>query len=169
MVDRLVIEVREKQLRFTSLGTNYQLDPWKLVEETFLPEYPNDFPFFRRSPRIHLKEPANEIEILAPKPKETEGRNDLLKTIVPPLGMVVLSGATSFLSGGNPIMMLSMGGASLLTAGFSVSSYLTNKKETNKRGTGNHLPPVYASKKIRTEQAAAKTKRSVSVYESFYR
>ena len=105
MVDRLVIEVREKQLRFTSLGTNYQLDPWKLVEETFLPEYPDDFPFFRRSPRIHLKEPANEIEILAPKPKETEGRNDLLKTIVPPLGMVVLSGATSFLSGGNPIMM----------------------------------------------------------------
>ncbi len=132
MVDRLVIEVREKQLRFTSLGTNYQLDPWKLVEETFLPEYPNDFPFFRRSPRIHLKEPANEIEILAPKPKETEGRNDLLKTIVPPLGMVVLSGATSFLSGGNPIMMLSMGGASLLTAGFSVSSYLTNKKETKR-------------------------------------
>lgn len=132
MVDRLVIEVREKQLRFTSLGTNYQLDPWKLVEETFLPEYPDDFPFFRRSPRIHLKEPANEIEILAPKPKETEGRNDLLKTIVPPLGMVVLSGATSFLSGGNPIMMLSMGGASLLTAGFSVSSYLTNKKETKR-------------------------------------
>ncbi|MGD1370610.1 hypothetical protein, partial [Enterococcus faecium] len=52
--------------------------------------------------------------------------------IVPPLGMVVLSGATSFLSGGNPIMMLSMGGASLLTAGFSVSSYLTNKKETKR-------------------------------------
>ena len=28
--------------------------------------------------------------------------------------------------------MLSMGGASLLTAGFSVSSYLTNKKETKR-------------------------------------
>ncbi len=49
MVDRLVIEVREKQLRFTSLGTNYQLDPWKLVEETFLPEYPNDFPFLEEA------------------------------------------------------------------------------------------------------------------------
>lgn len=92
-----------------------------------------DFPSFRRSPRIHLKEPKKQIEIAAPKAKQTEGKNELLRTIVPPLGMVVLSGATSFLSGGNPIMMLSMGGASLLTAGFSVSSYFTNKKETKQK------------------------------------
>ena len=80
-----------------------------------------------------MKEPKKQIEIAAPKAKQTEGKNELLRTIVPPLGMVVLSGATSFLSGGNPIMMLSMGGASLLTAGFSVSSYFTNKKETKQK------------------------------------
>ncbi|EKJ3581582.1 TPA: type VII secretion protein EssC [Enterococcus faecalis] len=133
VVNGLIIEVREKQLKLTSLGTAYSLNPWQIVEEKFIPEYPVDFPLFRRSPRIHLKEPKRQIEIIAPKAKQTEGKNELLRTIVPPLGMVVLSGATSFLSGGNPIMMLSMGGASLLTAGFSVSSYFTNKKETKQK------------------------------------
>lgn len=130
IINGLVIESREKQLKLTSLNTNYCLNPWEIIEEDFQSEYPSDFPAFRRSPRIHLKEPKEKIEIMAPKAKNTEGKNELLRTIVPPLGMVVLSGATSFLSGGNPIMMLSMGGASLLTAGFSASSYITNKKET---------------------------------------
>ena len=130
IINGLVIESREKQLKLTSLNTNYCLNPWEIIEEDFQREYPSDFPAFRRSPRIHLKEPKEKIEIMAPKAKNAEGKNELLRTIVPPLGMVVLSGATSFLSGGNPIMMLSMGGASLLTAGFSVSSYFTNKKET---------------------------------------
>ena len=133
VVNGLIIEVREKQLKLTSLGATYSLNPWQIVEEEVIPEYPVDFPSFRRSPRIHLKEPKKQIEIAAPKAKQTEGKNELLRTIVPPLGMVVLSGATSFLSGGNPIMMLSMGGASLLTAGFSVSSYFTNKKETKQK------------------------------------
>ena len=133
IVNGLMIEVREKQLKLTNLGTDYTLNPWEIVEETYLPEYPIKFPSFRRSPRIYLKPPKNQIEIIAPKAEQMKGKNELLRTIVPPLGMVVLSGATSFLSGGNPIMMLSMGGASLLTTGFSVSSYLTNKKEINQK------------------------------------
>ncbi|MGH2211188.1 hypothetical protein ACQ1ZA_15490, partial [Enterococcus faecalis] len=88
------------------------LNPWQIVEEEVIPEYPVDFPSFRRSPRIHLKEPKKQIEIAAPKAKQTEGKNELIRTIVPPLGMVVLSRATSFLSGGYPIMMLTKGGAS---------------------------------------------------------
>lgn len=138
MINGLLIEVREKQLKLTSLGTAFSLNPWEIVEEEFQPEYPADFPSFRRSPRIHLKEPKQQVEIIAPKPKETEGRNELLRTIVPPLGMVVLSGATSYLSGGNPIMMLSMGGVSLLTAGFSVSSYFTNKKEVKQKNKARY-------------------------------
>ncbi|MFS1134732.1 type VII secretion protein EssC [Enterococcus hirae] len=133
VINGLMIEVREKQLKLTSLGVEYSLNPWQIVQEPFVPEYPVDFPSFRRSPRIHLKEPKKKVEIVAPKAKPTESKNELLRTIVPPLGMVALSGATSILSGGNPIMMLSMGGASLLTAGFSVSSYLTNKREIKQK------------------------------------
>lgn len=129
IIDKLIIEVREKQLKLTDLGANFKLNPFEIIEQKYKPEYPSEFPLFRRIPRIHLKEPKMEIEAMTPTPKEKEGKNELLRTLVPPLGMVVLSGATSFLSGGNPIMMLSMGGVSLLTAGFSVSSYFTNKKE----------------------------------------
>lgn len=129
MVDCLVIEVWEKQLCFISLGINYQLDLWKLVEEMFFFEYLDDFLFFRRSLCIYLKELVNEIEIFVLKLKEIEGRNDLLKIIVLLFGMVVLSGVISFFSGGNLIMMLSMGGVSLLIVGFLVFSYLINKKE----------------------------------------
>lgn len=136
IIDYLMIEMREKQLKISDLKNQLQLDPWQLLEEPYIPEYPENFPAFRRSPRIHLKEPKEKIEIQAPKQKSNEGKNEWLKTIVPPLGMVVLSGATSFLSGGNPVMLISMGGASLLTTGFSVSSYFTNKKEINRK---NHM------------------------------
>ncbi|MBO0440291.1 type VII secretion protein EssC [Candidatus Enterococcus ikei] len=141
VIDKLIIEVREKQLKVTNLGSDFKLNPFEIIEQSYEPEYPSEFPLFRRSPRIHLKEPKMEVEVTTPTPKEKEGKNELLRTLVPPLGMVVLSGATSFLSGGNPIMMLSMGGASLLTAGFSVSSYFTNKKETkekNERSEGSY-------------------------------
>lgn len=133
VIDKLIIEVRDNQLKLTNLGSDVKLNPFEIIEQSYEPEYPSEFPLFRRSPRIHLKEPKMDVEVMAPIPKEKEGKNELLRTLVPPLGMVVLTGATSFLSGGNPIMMLSMGGASLLTAGFSVSSYFTNKKETNEK------------------------------------
>lgn len=133
VIDKLIIEVREKQLKLINLGSDFKLNPLEITQQSYEPEYPSEFPLFRRSPRIHLKEPKLDVEVMTPTPNEKEGKNELVKTLVPPLGMVVLSGATSFLSGGNPIMMLSMGGASLLTAGFSVSSYYTNKKETKEK------------------------------------
>lgn len=133
VMDKLIIEVREKQLKLINLGVDFKLNPLEITQQSYEPEYPSEFPLFRRSPRIHLKEPKLDVEVMTPTPNEKEGKNELVKTLVPPLGMVVLSGATSFLSGGNPIMMLSMGGASLLTAGFSVSSYYTNKKETKEK------------------------------------
>lgn len=109
VIDKLIIEVRENQLKLTNLGTDFTLNPFEIIEQSYQPEYPSEFPLFRRSPRIHLKEPKMDVEVMTPTPKEKEGKNELLRTLVPPLGMVVLSGATSFLSGGNPIMMLSMG------------------------------------------------------------
>ncbi|EPI2200924.1 type VII secretion protein EssC [Enterococcus hirae] len=163
VINGLMIEVREKQLKLTSLGVEYSLNPWQIVKEPFVPEYPIDFPSFRRSPRIHLKEPKKKVEILAPKAKPTESKNELLRTIVPPLGMVALSGATSILSGGNPIMMLSMGGASLLTAGFSVSSYLTNKREIKQKNAirNEHYEQYLVKKNAELKQLQQKQREAL--------
>ncbi|MGG0454566.1 type VII secretion protein EssC [Bacillus mycoides] len=133
VIDGVLIELREKQFKLCKITNEFSLNSWEIINEIFIPEYPKNFPEFRRSPRIHLREPKEEIAIQPPRAEETDGRSDLLRTIVPPLAMVVLSGATSVLSNGNPIMMLSMGGVSLLTAGFSVSSYITNKKEVKQK------------------------------------
>lgn len=133
VVDGVLIELREKQFKITQITNKITLNPWEIINEEMISEYPEDFPDFRRSPRIHLREPNQEVTVLPPKAKEVEGKSDILRSIVPPLGMVVLSGATSFLSHGNPVMMLSMASASLLTAGFSVSSYFTNKKDVRQK------------------------------------
>ncbi|WP_086284382.1 type VII secretion protein EssC [Candidatus Enterococcus wittei] len=129
VVAGVIIEVREQQLKLTSLENQFFLNPWEIVEEAYLTEYPVDFPTFRRSPRIHLKEPKQKIDIVEPKLEKKERENEWLKMIIPSVAMVVLSGATSFISGGNPMVMISMGSVSLLTAGCTVASYFTNKKE----------------------------------------
>lgn len=133
IISGVIIERREKQFKITCLKREVHLDFRKIMPEALKNEFPTSFPDFRRSPRIHLKPPKKEQTVTPPSAKTAEGKSEILRSIVPPLGMVVLSGAYSVLSGGNPIMMLSMGGASLLTAGFSVSSYFTNKKETKRK------------------------------------
>lgn len=129
LVDGVLLELKVTQLAFTSIYHDFHLDPWQLVTEKFAAEYPVDFPQFRRSPRIRLKQPKDKIEIKSPKSKATQGHSNVLAMIVPPLGMVILSVLVSFMSSANPAWMIAMGGASVLTAGFSVSSYFADKKD----------------------------------------
>ncbi|MBN7274909.1 type VII secretion protein EssC [Ligilactobacillus pobuzihii] len=129
LVDGVLLELKVTQLAFTSIYHDFHFDPWQLVTEKFTSEYPVDFPQFRRSPRIRLKQPKDKIEIKSPKSKATQGRSNVLAMIVPPLGMVILSVLVSFMSSANPAWMIAMGGASVLTAGFSVSSYFADKKD----------------------------------------
>ena len=129
----LIIERREKQLKLTVLDSKIKIDIAKLVFQKEVREYPENFPNFRRSPRIYLRLPNKEIRLETPPVEMEEQHNAIMQMIVPPLGMVVASGLTSALTGGNPVFMLGMGGASLLTAGFSVSSFITNRKEIRRK------------------------------------
>lgn len=133
--DRLVvagiaIERRPTQFKITVISADFKLDQRLIVTEDYQPEYPLDFPEFRRSPRIIRQEPKAQISINRPETIAGNERNDLFKTILPPLGMLTASFATALLSNNNPMMMLGMGSASMITIGISVSSYFTNKKET---------------------------------------
>lgn len=115
------------------LDSKIKIDIAKLVFQKEVREYPENFPNFRRSPRIYLRLPNKEIRLETPPVEMEEQHNAIMQMIVPPLGMVVASGLTSALTGGNPVFMLGMGGASLLTAGFSVSSFITNRKEIRRK------------------------------------
>ncbi len=129
IVNRLMLEVRERQMKLTSFGKSFSLDHWQLVEEEFQPEYPIDFPLFRRSPRIQLVEPTTQVELFAPKEKPIENKTDLFQQIFPMLGMLMIGSIFSFIGGIQPLMLLSMGGAMLGMLGFSLVNNTAKKKE----------------------------------------
>lgn len=133
VIDKLCIERRPNQLKITGLGTKVLYSETALLEEPFKPEYPADFPEYRRSPRIMLMQPRDRVKISGPEAKPEKEKGQMLKTVLPPLGMVAAGALTTVISGGNPLMMIGMAGASLLTTGFTVSSYFTNKKELKKK------------------------------------
>ena len=94
--------------------------------------YPKDFPDYRRSPRLNLKVSEQTFKLDALTKDNSKDKNGLMKMLLPPLGMVAMTGVTTVLSGRNPAMMLGMGGMSLMTAGVTVSQYVTDKKEKKK-------------------------------------
>lgn len=132
VIDGVVIERRPDQFKMIGLLQEFYLNSKLFIEEALLEEYPVDFPDYRRSPRIFLRPSEDRVRLNSPKGRKEKKRGEILRTIVPPLGMLVMTGAVTIISRRNPIMLLSMGGASLLTAAFSVSSYWTSKKETEK-------------------------------------
>ena len=133
VVDCFLFSFREHQIHFLPLSRQYTIQSDHLFEEPYQAEFPYEFPNYRRSPRIYLKEPEDKVEINSPAPEEKLRRGELWRAIVPPVGMVVISGASSVFMQGNAFLMMGMASASLLTAGFSVSSYFTNKKEVKEK------------------------------------
>lgn len=142
IVDGLLVVVEKHQLKLVSFDhRDITLNAGVLREETFQPIYPVDFPKFHRSPRIILTPPTDKVSLNQPESVNEEGKNSLVRAILPPLTMVAASLAASVLSGGNPLMSVGMGGASLVTGGLTTSAYFTNKKESqqkSKQRTANY-------------------------------
>lgn len=134
VVDGLQLVIEKHQLKLASFDRrDVTLNAGVLREETFQPTYPVDFPKFHRSPRIILTPPTEKVSLNQPESVNEESKNSLVRAILPPLTMVAASLATSVLSGGNPLMSMGMGGASLVTGGLTTSAYFTNKKESQQK------------------------------------
>lgn len=87
------------------------------------------FPDYSRKPRLNLEIPKVSFTIHAIENAPNHQKNGLLKAIVPPLAMIAMTVLTTMLSGRNPMMMLTMGTMSVVTVAFSISQYITDKKE----------------------------------------
>lgn len=136
-VDGLLIERRERQLKLTPLRADVKLNISKLLPDHLIPEYPADFPNFRRSPRIYLRQPTERLQLENVPTKQAAPWGSIMQMMVPPIGMVVASGLVSILSGGSGMIMMGMGSVSVLTAAFSVSSYFGNKREIRDKNKKN--------------------------------
>ncbi|GAA0303957.1 S-DNA-T family DNA segregation ATPase FtsK/SpoIIIE [Gracilibacillus halotolerans] len=93
-------------------------------ENDFGPDYPN----YHRSPRIIYREPEDKRVIGTPAPKPTKPSEQLARTIVPPLVMILALGLISLLQprGIYIIVMLAM---TVTTVIFSVTSYIKSVKK----------------------------------------
>lgn len=124
-----LLEKRKAQWKLTTFSDNIVFNHEHLLGQLPEVEFLKDFPKYRRSPRLRLEPPCDKfkIEKIGEAPKAS--KNEILRAIVPPLGMLAVTGVTSVLSGRNPLIMLGMGSMSVITATFTVSQYISEKKE----------------------------------------
>ena len=130
VVDGISIQRLQTQFKLTGISQELVLHKEYLIKIPYVADYPIDYPEYRRSPRIFHVAPEDKVSIKSPGEEPTDGKNELTKMILPPMVMVGTTVLTSVLSGGNPIMMLGMASASVVTTAMSVTSFVSNKKDT---------------------------------------
>lgn len=129
LLGRLLIECLEDQWQITGLFDEPQFSPENVLLEDKNEIYQADFPFYSRSPRISPTIFDERQRIEKPSAPPTKPRNAIWRAIIPPVGMIALSALVTMLMRRNAVMMLTMGGMSVLTATFSITSYFSDKKD----------------------------------------
>ncbi|MDN6581958.1 MAG: type VII secretion protein EssC [Lactococcus sp.] len=123
-----LLEKRPSQWKITIFSNDFTFEPNHVLLQKRKSEFPKDFPDYRRSPRLNLEVPTDKFKLQGSSKHQEKKGNSLLKMILPPLMMIGITGVTTLLSGRDALMMLGMGGASLLTTTFTVSQFFTEKK-----------------------------------------
>ena len=131
----LMLERRPEQWKVTTFSKDISFNP-----EFFLPQHrklenPQDFPEYRRSPRLNLQLPDATFKYEKIEDKEQAPKGGLLKAILPPVGMLVAGSAVTLMSGRNPMMMMATALASLMTVTFTITQYRTDKQDRLARET----------------------------------
>ena len=129
VTDDFQIEQLNGQWGISSFTTDFVFDYNQVLVQKQKRLYPINFPDYRRSPRLNLEVPTDKFRIDVQEKSQSSKKESLMKMILPPLGMFAMTAFTTVISGRNPIMMLGMGGMSLMTAGFTVSQYFTEKND----------------------------------------
>lgn len=89
--------------------------------------YPEDFPRYKRSPRIFKELPQEKIEILKVPDKAKMSRASILQVLIPPLGMMLVTVGVSILLRRGSYILLSLS-MTLMTAILSIFRYVSDKK-----------------------------------------
>jgi S-DNA-T family DNA segregation ATPase FtsK/SpoIIIE len=88
-----------------------------------------DFPEYTRSPRIIKREPIQKVELTPPPKKAEKKKGELAKLILPPLGMMAVTGAMSVVMGRGIMVLMAVGGT-LVSLVVSITNFFQNRKET---------------------------------------
>ena len=133
LTEGFMLEKRPKQFKITGLHAKLVIDPAQVLIQRPVREFPIGFPNYRRSPKMNLEVEASKFKFQGPDKPPAKPKNRVLRMVVPPFAMVGAMGVSTMLMGNNPVMLISMGLASVLTASFTVSQFVTEKKESKKQ------------------------------------
>lgn len=93
----------------------------------------NEYPIFKRSPRLKAEVPTGEIEIQSPPTIGTKPEINWLTVLVPPLSMISIMIAVVFLTHGSTMTLYYTAPMSLISILVSILSYVTQKKKHGKK------------------------------------
>ncbi len=100
--------------------------------ECSLPQKPEDFPVYKRSPRL-LKRPSDERFLIElPKEEEKGKKRGLFMAVLPPLAMTAVTLGIGLLMGRGMYLLVSSA-ATGMTAVFSAAQYVEEKRERKKK------------------------------------
>ena len=111
------------------LGTDYES---ALNLSTITPQIYEEFPTYKRSPRIIKREPSDTIELASPKDKEEPKKGELIKIIMPPLSMMAVTVGTGMMLGRGLFVIAS---AAMMTVSliFSITRFIGDIKERKEK------------------------------------
>lgn len=128
-----MLERRPEQWKITTFSKEIVFNSDFFLEQKRKLEKPQDFPEYRRSPRLNLEIPDEVFKYEKIENKEPAPKGGLLKAILPPIGMLAIGSITTLVVGRNPLMMMATVLASLMTVVFTVTQYRTEKKDRLER------------------------------------
>ena len=92
-----------------------------------------EYPYFKRSPRLKLDIPTGEIEVQAPPAIGTKPEINWLTVLVPPLSMIGIMIGVVLLTGGNPISLFYTAPMSLISIVVAIMNYTLQVKKHRKK------------------------------------
>ena len=99
---------------------------------TVTPQVYDDFPAYTRSPRIIKREPTGGVDLAPPEPKEERKTGELIKIILPPLVMVLVTASGALMMGSGLFVLISSAGM-LLSVVFSVTTFLGDRRTRRRK------------------------------------
>jgi len=108
-----------------------------LDEEKSVDDYFEDFPHYKRSPRVIKRVMEEKVEIANPPSKTTISKGSLIQIIIPPLVMSAVTVGVGLLIGRGIYMMMSVA-MTIVTVITSIQRFFSERKE-NKRKNENRI------------------------------
>ena len=104
----------------------------KLNLSTKTPKPYDEFPLYKRSPRIIRREPQDKIELVSPQAKQERKKGELALVILPPLmtSMVMVGGGILM---GRGLFIVISAAAMVISVVFSATRFIVGKKERKKK------------------------------------